>query len=272
MLTERVKRVKARCGDSTFAGYVPQVVASYSPARQGVTDATADVVLTLPSPSLDYACVRTLAFDPSGNLWVGLEKGILLLFAKTALAATGTPTPTVTLSGLGPGALTSMRFDTTGNLFIATQGTQQASSLVKRLSVAQLASTAQVVPDSTFAIPSGYDAGHLTFDANGNLWVPTASQSQGAISFGQLLRFDANKLASATATPSIVIDTNQDLLAAAFDNTGAVWVNGWSNGGWGMFVLDRTQIAQSTTTKLSLSKGFVGSSWALANLAFDPPH
>lgn len=98
-----------------------------------------------------------LAFDASGDLWVS-DQGAnrLVMFTPAQLEPSGTPLPTVTLSGLsGPGGLA---FDAAGNLWVANGGA------VAKFAAEQLAASGSPAPAVVLSGLGGIDLGFLAFN------------------------------------------------------------------------------------------------------------
>jgi sugar lactone lactonase YvrE len=132
--------------------------------------ATPAVALSASSGSLNGPV--GLAFDASGNLWVANNgPNTVVEFTVSQLAATGSPTPAVTLSATAGSIASpqSIAFDAHGNLWLANGG----DTTVVAFSPSQLASTGTPTPAVTLSATAGSLNGPegLAFDASGNLWV-----------------------------------------------------------------------------------------------------
>lgn len=164
-----------------------------------------------------------VAIDSAGNLWVaGLSDSVIREFAVGQLAASGSPTPHVTLSAANgslafPGAMT---FDAQGNLWVANE---DDSSIVE-FAAAQLTTSGSPTP----AVVIGATAGSLdvpsgvAFNAAGSLWVTN-------IGTNTVVEFTPAQLAeSGTPTPAVTLSANGQSLATprapAFDPHGNLWV------------------------------------------------
>ncbi len=78
---------------------------------------TPAVVLSNNGGSLDFPA--EMAFDKKGNLWVAnTGNGTAVMFAKSQLAASGSPTPKVTLSGAAFDHPFGLAFDSRRNLWV----------------------------------------------------------------------------------------------------------------------------------------------------------
>ena len=113
----------------------------------------------------------SLAFDARGNLWVGTTtKNTVLEFSATQLAAGGTQTPAIVISGLTePDGLA---YDGAGDLWIAERHDSRLAELLPTQLAASGAPTPTVTVSSDSATPpSLYYPSQLAFDSGGDLWV-----------------------------------------------------------------------------------------------------
>lgn len=232
---------------------VQQVVAKYPPPQAGMSS-TAQTVVALPAPSLGYDCVGSLEFDASGNLWVGMQRGVLMRFDKAALASvpassSAVPlTPSVTIIGMH--AFSAMHFDRAGNLYFSPAGaTNGVAATIVRLSASQLtADNPQITPNVVLTMPSSFNAvADFTFDRQGNLWAPLYIGTMWP-SPHQLVRFDKSALdQSGTLTPSLTFDGLTLPFFPTFDNLGALWVVETGSNSSSIEVVPPEQLAQSGT-------------------------
>lgn len=122
-----------------------------------------------------------IAFDGSGNLWVGSENGgVILEYSATQLAASGNPTPNVILNGknIKFSSPSHIVFDTAGNLWIVDEDIANGNGgngEIFEYSTAQLnaltAGPMNVDPFLGIASPDFVHLEGLAFDGSGNLWV-----------------------------------------------------------------------------------------------------
>ncbi|MDZ4695263.1 MAG: hypothetical protein SGI86_08935 [Deltaproteobacteria bacterium] len=190
-------------------------------AIAGTAPAVADVVLTGEAfLSGGVPTVASLALDSAGNLWVGkVADSAVMKFSAAQIAATGTPTPAVKITGF-EGAAGVLAFDTAGNLWIA-------ASRPVRYNAANLLTSGSRAPDVVLhaqtpppVIASLADPVGLAFDKTGNLWVNYS---------GNIVRVTpAEQTSSAEFTPVVQINTNVLGLPEriAFDESGALWFAG----------------------------------------------
>jgi sugar lactone lactonase YvrE len=135
-------------GDSVVAYTPSQLAASGTPTPSVRLDSTGS------GSSATINGPVGLAFDGAGNLWVAnLGGGTVVQFAKSALAASGSPTPAVTLSATGSGSAASLdgpiglAFDHTGDLWV----TNGENDSVVRFAPSQLGASGSPVPAATLA-------------------------------------------------------------------------------------------------------------------------
>ncbi len=176
---------------STLVEYTPsQIAASGSPMPA--------VTISANGTSLDAP--YGFAFDVSGNLWVANNDGNTLVeFTPSQLAASGDPTPAVTISATGSsiGSPSGVAFDAAGDLWLTNSG----NSTLVEFTPNQLAASGSPMPAVTIsANGSSLDAPYsLAFDAAGNLWVPNFDSDS-------LVEFTPHQLASSgDPTPSNTI-------------------------------------------------------------------
>ena len=147
---------------------------------------------------------EAVAFDAGGNLWVtNAVADTLIKFTPAQLAATGSPTPAVTISDNGGGSLGSPvgeAFDQSGDLWVVARTTLW----VVEFTPAQLAATGNPTPNviihangSSLCNP-GLDA----FDSSGNLWVANFGCGGGVPS---VVRFSPAQLVNGTPVPAATI-------------------------------------------------------------------
>jgi streptogramin lyase len=113
----------------------------------------------------------SLAFDPSGNLWVGNYGGNTVVgFSPAQLTVSSAPTPFATLSDNG-GSLSAVRyitFDVAGNLWVSNSTTDTISMFTPSQQV-----TGAPVPSVTLTGDGTHLDGPegMAFDNSGNMWV-----------------------------------------------------------------------------------------------------
>jgi sugar lactone lactonase YvrE len=161
-----------------------------------------------------------LAFDARGNLWVADDQGgtpggnTLVEFTPSQLAASGSPTPAVTLSAINNPV--GLAFDHSGNLWTSI------GSLVE-FSASQLTASGSPIPAVTLSDNgSGSLSGvsGLAFDGGGNLWVANG------VNGPSIVEFASGQLGSTgSPTPAVrLTGANLAPLGLAFDGHGNLWV------------------------------------------------
>lgn len=172
----------------------------YTPAQQNTGGAlTPSVVLSATGSSIAHPI--GIAFDSSGDLWVANDNSSTVVeFTPTQLAATGSPTPAVTISANSTPSLSSpfdIAFDAAGNLWVANA--YNAPSVV-RFSPSQLTTSGSPTPMATITSASaGTNPEGLALDASGALWVADYGAKQ-------LLRFTNPATLSGTVSPSAAVN------------------------------------------------------------------
>lgn len=146
-----------------------------------------------------------LAFDASGNLWIGVQSdpngsnggGAIIELSPSQLgAASGTPTPVDSLIGAGAtvGIATPnfLAFDTHGNLWVS--GSQDTVVMFSNASLLALGTSSSPAAAVTLTTPFTAFPEGLAFDGSGNLWLslfPQGGPHQTAV-----IRYPASAIAS----------------------------------------------------------------------------
>ena len=180
---------------STLVMFTPnQVTASGAPTP--VVTISSDVLNSLEEP-------ETSAFSSSGDLWVAnAQANTLVAFTPSQLAATGSPTPAVTISSNASNSVDypyALLFDPSGNLWVSND---DANTLV-RFSPAQLAVSGSPTPsvtlssDATGSVDEPWD---LAFDAVGDLWLAN-SEGPSSGGTGSVVQFSPQEI-STTGSPT----------------------------------------------------------------------
>jgi hypothetical protein len=221
---------------------------------QGIIDGelrSPSEVIADPTPTFpEYlAYPGSLAFDPSGDLWVfvGPNTGsrqqatALIEYTGDQLAQGGAPTPTAVIEtpDIGIYGRPAMTFDNQGNLWQAggalDPGSVAYNQTVVEYTAAQLAAGVQTDPYQTLIVQENAFTGSPAypssdvFDKSGNLWVAFG------LGLGGVEMFSASELTGeGTSTPVPAITINafvsgkfQDFSypnGIAFDDAGDLWV------------------------------------------------
>jgi streptogramin lyase len=178
------------------------------------------VKLNFPETSGGNIDASGVAIDRNGNLWiVNDNSNTVVEYAVAQLAASGTPTPTVTLNlGANAGSF-GIAFDAQGDLWVANNG----QCTIVEFTPSQLTSSGSPTPVVTIVDgqPFTNEPIALAFDAHGNLWV--ANNPVSAI-----IEYSASQLTtSGSPTPAVTL-TGSAIdwpLMLAFDSTGNLWVS-----------------------------------------------
>ena len=166
-----------------------------------------------------------IAFAGDGFLWVASYGGDRLEgFAPAQLAASGTPSPAITVDGvIDPHGIA---FDASGNLWVASRTTSTIVAFTPAQLVAGGSPTAWITltddGSGSLAEPQG-----IAFDASGSLWVANSDNTT-------VVRFSPEQLsASGSPTPVATIGSasfsDGGVAGLAIDHDGALWVATWRN-------------------------------------------
>ena len=148
------------------------------------------------------ACPWSVAFDGSGNMWVGDDNlATVREFSASQLTASGTPTP---VNSIIPDPSDAMRypatlaFDASGNLWVANDG----PNTLLQYTAAQLTTGGALVPHVILTMPATPDIADpwgLAIGSNGSLWVSDADNEL-------VYAFNSNQItATGTPTPSTTL-------------------------------------------------------------------
>ena len=205
---------------NSLAGYSPAQVAG------GGTGAPA-IAITAPHCTC-FDQPEGIAFDAEGDLWVASRvDGTVAEFSASALAASGSPTPTVVIStdGTSLDEPVGLAFDAGGDLWVA----DRSSNRLDEFTPAELAASGHPTPAMTVSATAGSLDGPaaIAFDQKGDAWV-TNYTNTSLVEFtpSQLAAGGAQKAAvtltpDATVTPSLT-----DPRGVAIDTQGNAWVAG----------------------------------------------
>ena len=193
---------------------------SYYTASQVAASTNAAPARKITSASLSDAI--SLAFDPSGDLWVADRIHSSLNEFTPAQLQSGGSQPASVIIGRVLGSLQRpwpMAFDAKGDLWVSNFD----DSSVVGYAPAQLQASGYPVPYAAISLSPGLsNPMGIAFDPQGNLWVGNLKDS--------LSKFTPDQLTSVgRPTPAIAITfssvTTPDALA--FDNSGSLWVLGF---------------------------------------------
>ncbi|HXW79884.1 MAG TPA: hypothetical protein VEJ84_10320 [Acidimicrobiales bacterium] len=262
---QRGAAAASRCGPGSvvvaesgayLGGSGPGSVTCYSPASTGDAVPTQSVFHVMGDPD-------ALAFDSSGDLWVGNITSNELVEYPRAQLSNANPVPGVVISADAgrdsPNSPATLTFDGSGDLWVADQG----DDTVTEYSRAQLAKSGSPTPYKTIRY-SGLDGpGAVRFDHSGDLWVSNISN---------VVEFTKAELAKANPVPSVVISSTALVSGTgtgvdmAFDQQGDLWAANFG----GVFVeLTKAQLARSGAPSPHVTIGTY-SLLELSGLALDP--
>jgi sugar lactone lactonase YvrE len=158
-------------------------------------------------------------FDAISNFWTADSSGTSISeYAAASMGASGTPTPTVTLTSSALNGPIGFVFDRLGDLWVSNV----TANTIVEFTASQLAAGGSVAPAVTLSGSALSAPARIAFDAYGNLWVPNAGSNT-------VVAFAPTQLAaSGSPTPAITLSaTNASLVgprAVAFDQQGDLWV------------------------------------------------
>ncbi len=208
-------------------GSGPGSVTCYPPGSTGDAAPTQSFSKLMSGPD-------ALAFDSSGDLWVGNYESDKLVEYPKAQLSKANPVPAVVISagaGNTPNEPASLIFDRSGDLWVANQG----PSTVTEYSLAQLAKSGSPAPYKTISY-SGSSPVAVRFDRSGDLWVSNTDN---------VLEFTKAGLVKADPAPSVVISLVSFSGYAndiAFDQQGNLWA---ANNAGSLVELTKAQLAHS---------------------------
>jgi len=177
-----------------------------------------------PAPDVTLAGTNnqaeSVAFDGSGNLWVGDGAGYVYRYDASDLASSGTPAPAVTIDATAYGFVNGVAFDASGNLWAADGSSSQLLMYTPAQQSTGGALTPQVVLSATGSPASIAHPVGIAFDAAGDLWVANLNNNT-------IVEFAPAQL-TATASPAPTVTLSSTSISSpfgiAFDASGNLWV------------------------------------------------
>lgn len=210
-----------------------------------------------------------LAFDSSGDLWVtNVGNNSVVEFTPSQLAASGNPTPNVTLTSNGSDSIDGpygLVFDSSGDLWVANYNAA-ANSMVEFTST-QLAASGSPTPNVTLTMPANCGPNGAVFDASGNLWVPCYTTNQ-------VVEIAKSSLGTTgTPAPAVTISATAGSLDepeyAAFDSSGDLWVVNAGNSTVVEYKADHITSSGSPAPDVTLSAAGSGTPNASLDVPYD---
>jgi hypothetical protein len=227
-------------------------------------DAAPSVILTQPA----NASANFAAFDSSGNLWVSrgapATENSIVRYTPADQAASGTPTPSVTITSTDVMDPAQLAFDKDGGLWVASQGNDKVlkfSAAHLLASYAGVADVALTADNGSVALPAPYtNPVQLAFDRTGNLWVGYIGDVVAFTPAQQAATGNVSKpLALAGVAPSEG--------AFAFDESGGLWMDGPGLGQFQRFAAAALATGGMVTPDITINSSTIGSA---ESLVFDP--
>ena len=208
------------------------------------TSASGDVAPTASATGSSLNQPSGEVLDSRGDLWVanwGGGTGDIAEFAPGQVAAGGSPTPAVLITGVGASALA---FDTAGDLWATT-----FAGPVLEFTPDQLASSGSPAPAVTLSGLSG--SWGLSFDASGDLWVGNYDDAVVEYAPDQLA-------ASGSPTPGVTLMIGSGFPPPSpafptFDSKGDLWVSLAGIGDVDEFIPGQLTSSGSPTPAVSLT-------------------
>ncbi len=188
----------------------------YTQLRQSTS--TPSVQLHFPETPGGDIDASDVAVDKNGNLWVANDiSNSVVEYTPASIAASGTPTPAVTLTGAGLTSAYSLAFDAQGNLWVGEVNVGR----VVELTPAQLTASGSPTP----AVMLGDSLNAVSSASSDRADVRWARQSLGGqreqrnpfIQSGQLAR-------TGNPSPAVTLSGSFDISGMAFDPNGNLWV------------------------------------------------
>jgi hypothetical protein len=188
----------------------------------------------------------TLAFDPSGDLWVANENTSTLVELTRAQLGMANPAPAVTISAPS-GALANpfgLAFDRAGDLWVVGNGVGNVYEYTRW----QLGRSGSPVPRTTITDFPGTPFSDA-FDPAGNLWVST--QVSPTCPQGCVVEFSRSELGWPSPTPTVTISSTGGA-GLIFTPSGDLWMV--TGGGADTFGTPGTnELVEFTRSQLSAS-------------------
>ena len=188
-------------GDLWVANFNQNTIAEFTPAELAMSGSPTPNVTLSSTGGNSLARPWGLAFDSSGDLWVANgDNSTVVEFTPAELAASGSPTPNVTLSATAGNSLddpVGLAFDSSGDMWVGNA----SSSTVVEFTPAELAANGSPTPTVTLSATAGGSLSGpfgLAFDSSGDLWVANDDNNS-------LVDFTSGQLSTGSPTPAAAI-------------------------------------------------------------------
>ena len=198
--------------DSVLLGFIA--------GNEGATGSVTPAITINPIAG-SIAAPTGIAFDTDGSLWMAnIGNGTIVRFDKSQLARSGTPIPTVTITGVPHPS--GLAFDASGTLWV----TDLRANTVSRYLRGQLLTSGDKEPAivlssnaNSLVNPSG-----IAFDSFNNMWIAN-NGNESVVEFRP-----PERTSSGSPAPALTLRPTQAPLGGpvgiAFDAEGSIWIAG----------------------------------------------
>jgi streptogramin lyase len=195
----------------------------------------------------------TMAFDPSGDLWVANNNSSTLVELTKAQLATANPRPNVTISAPSLALETpyGMAFDRSGDLWVVSY----ADDSVYEYTKTELTRSGSPKPRTTISIGLASPVGDA-FDSSGDLWVANGSSD--------VVEFSRAELTKRIPTPTLTISTGGGA-NLVFTASGDLWVSWAESSELVEFTRDELRRSGSPAPAVTISAAIVAGRATLAD-------
>jgi streptogramin lyase len=227
------------------------ILSSYTAAQLASSGSPAPTVSFTASTAQTH---EAIAFDGEGNLWValsGIPDSFIKKYASADLASSGSPSPSVTISGGSLDSPVGLAFDTIGNLWV----TNFFTNTLLKYSPDQLLADGSPTPAvtiSTNAAGSLDGPNGTAFDAEGNLWISNRNANT-------LVQYSPDQLTT-TGTPEPAATISTDVANSldgptglAFDADENLWVANFNSSTLVRYTSDQLAVTGTPTPAIVIS-------------------
>ena len=143
-------------GDLWISHFVGDTLTEFTPAQLATSSTPTPAVTISSSGAAALSGPWGVAFDASGDLWVGNYGGDNLNeFHPAQLAASGSPTPAETISSSGLSGTSGLSFDASGNLWVAA-GSDVVEFTPSQLATGGSPTPADIITGGSTGLNGGY--------------------------------------------------------------------------------------------------------------------